>query len=237
VHKALPGFILVWYFRFPHEIIPVRRGQPIKGGIESMAKGNAESLDGVLELARTRRQNGMMTIEHSQGGRVEEGEVFFQTGQPVHARVGHLIGQDAIKWLMNWRNITYTTGTDESLQSISSTAVNNRNSTSSTPSPTPKYLSPNGIPTTGPVSGQLRFHGRGSQSSNISQPGIEWLVPQKLGIEREVLALPLTRRQRFIYFLVDGRRTVADLARCTSKNIQEIELILSELREQGLVAV
>ena len=154
-----------------------------------MAKGNAESLDGVLELARTRRQNGMMTIEHSQGGKVEEGEVFFQTGQPIHARVGHLVGQDALNWLMKWRNITYTIGTDESLQSVASTT------------------------------------------------GIEWLVPQKRGIEREVLALPLTRRQRFIYFLVDGRRTVADLARCTGKNTQEIELILSELRVQGLIAV
>ncbi len=154
-----------------------------------MAKGNAERLDGVLELARARRQNGMMTIEHTQGGRVEEGEVFFQTGQPINARVGHLVGQDALNWLMKWRNITYTIGTEESLQSVSST------------------------------------------------PGIEWLVPQKRGIEREVLALPLTRRQRFIYFLVDGRRTVADLARCTGKNTQEIELILSELREQGLVAV
>ena len=60
-----------------------------------MAKGNAESLDDVLELARIRRQNGLMTIEHTQGGRVEEGEVFFQTGQPIYARVGHLVGQNA----------------------------------------------------------------------------------------------------------------------------------------------
>ena len=154
-----------------------------------MTKGNAERLDSVLELARARRQNGMITIEHTQGGRVEEGEVFFQTGQPINARVGHLVGQDALNWLMKWRNITYTIGTDASLQSVAST------------------------------------------------PGIEWLVPQKRGIEREVLALPLTRRQRFIYFLVDGRRNVTDLARCTGKNTQEIELILSELQEQGLVAI
>jgi len=63
------------------------------------------------------------------------------------------------------------------------------------------------------------------------------LVPQKREVERDVLSLPLTRRQRFIYFLVDGRRTVADLSRCTGKNIQEVELILSELQEQGLVNI
>ncbi len=34
-----------------------------------MAKGKAESLDNVLELARMRRQSGMVTIEHTQSGK------------------------------------------------------------------------------------------------------------------------------------------------------------------------
>jgi len=202
-----------------------------------MAKVYAESFSGVLELARTRQLNGMMTIEYKQGGRAEEGEVFFQTGQPIHARVGRLVGQDALNWLVKWRNITYSIETDESLQSVTKTNVNLRNNATSPISPTPTNVPPNGLPSTRPVDAQVQVNGRGSLLSNTSTPGIEWLVPQKRGIESEVLALPLTRRQRFIYFLVDGRRTVADLARCTSKNTQEIELILSELQEQGLVAV
>ena len=88
-----------------------------------------------------------------------------------------------------------------------------------------------------PVVAHIQVDGMDSSLSNTSTPGIEWLIPHKRGIEQEVLALPLTRRQRFIYFLVDGRRTVTDLARCTGKNTQEIELILSELQEQGLVAI
>lgn len=198
-----------------------------------MAKGNAESLHDVLEFARARRLNGMMTIEHLQGGKIEEGEVFFQTGQPLQARVGRMVGQDALNWLMKWQNITYAIGTDESLQSIATTNVSNRNNAT----PTPSYVPPNGIPSTEPVVTQPQENGRGTMLSNSTTPGIEWLVPQKRGNEREVLALPLTRRLRFIYFLVDGHRTVADLARCTGKNTQEIELILSELQEQGLVAV
>ena len=201
-----------------------------------MAKGNAESLSYILELARTRRLNGMIIIEHTQGGKIEDGEVFFQTGQPVQARAGHLLGQDALNWLMKWRNITYTIGTDEALQPDAPTIVNNRNRDATTPSPTPSYVPPNRMPSEQVVA-QIQANEKGTILSNTSTPGIEWLIPQKRGIEREVLALPLTRRQRFIYFLVDGRRTVADLARCTGKNIQEIELILSELQEQGLVAI
>jgi DNA-binding Lrp family transcriptional regulator len=51
------------------------------------------------------------------------------------------------------------------------------------------------------------------------------------------MELPLTRPQRSIYLLIDGRRTVADLARCTRKSLQEVERLLSELRERGLIAI
>jgi hypothetical protein len=200
-----------------------------------MAKGNAESLGEVLELARTRRLNGMMTIEHKQGGRVEEGEVYFQIGQPIQARVGRLIGQDALNWLMKWHNITYMIETDDSLQSAAKTPVNNRDNTA--PTASQAFVPSNRMPSTEPAVAKVEVNERSSVLNNIPTPGIEWLVPQKRGVESEVLALPLTRRQRFIYFLVDGHRTVADLARCTGKNTQEIELILSELQEQGLVAV
>ena len=81
----------------------------------------------------------MVTIEHTQGGRVEEGEVFFQAGQPIYARVGRLVGQDALNWLMQWRNIYYTMGTDESVQSVATTAVTNGNSATSIPSSLPNY--------------------------------------------------------------------------------------------------
>jgi uncharacterized protein DUF4388 len=188
-----------------------------------MAKGKAESLDNVLELARMRRQSGMVTIEHTQGGKVDEGEVFFQAGQPIYARVGHLVGQNALNWLMQWRNINYTMATNGSMQSI--------------PSPLPKHSPLNRSSSTVPVGAMRVSDGRVSSNDTSYTPGIERLVPRKRGIEQEVLSLPLTRRQRFVYFLVDGRRTVSDLSRCTGKSIQEIELLLGELQEQGLVAV
>ncbi len=191
-----------------------------------MAKGNAENLGEVLEMARSRRHSGMMLIEHKQGGKIEEGEVFFQTGQPIHARLGRLNGQDALNWILRWHNITYTIGTDDSMQSVASSTA-----------PASLNVFPNANPSTGPIVSQTLSNGSSSAARTAPDSGIEWLVPHKRGIESEVLALPLTRPQRFIYFLVDGHRTISDLARCTGKNTMEIEFILSELQEQGLVAV
>src|SRR6266853_3446308 len=96
-----------------------------------MAKGKAESVDNVLELARTRQQSGMVAIEHTQNGKVDEGEVFFQAGQPIYARVGQLVGQNALNWLLQWRNINYTMATGESMQSSATTAASNGNSAAS----------------------------------------------------------------------------------------------------------
>jgi hypothetical protein len=202
-----------------------------------MAKGKAENLEGVLEVARLRKQSGMLTLEHTQGGRVEEGEVFLQAGQPIYARVGHLNGQDALNWLLRWRNIYFSIGQEESTLPASAPAPGKDENSSAVTAPLRQRSLPADVGSVGPVRGGTRGDKNGSTPGNSYAPGIEWLVPQKRGVEREVLSLPLTRRQRFIYFLVDGRRTVSDLSRCTGKNIQEIELILNELREQGLVAV
>ncbi len=176
-----------------------------------MAKSKAESLDEVLELARTRRQSGMLTIQHTQGGRVEEGEVYLQAGQPVYAQVGAPVAGN----------------------STDAFAVPSFRPAPSLPQNS--QLKRDGY--TGPVKERVTGEGSSSPGGSSHTPGVEWLVPQKRGVDRDVLSLPLTRRQRFIYFLVDGRRTISDLSRCTGKNIQEVELILSELQEQGLVAV
>jgi Domain of unknown function (DUF4388) len=216
-------------------------------GQNAMTKGRdmmAESVEDVLKLVRSRRQSGLLSIEHTQGSMLEEGEIYFQSGQPVYARVGRIVGQDALTWLSRWHPINFAFITNvprppASLQ-IAETAVS-RFATSTPGAAAPAQGYPR-FDSNEPPGVWSRQNGNARSNpepvtATTSTPGIEWLIPQKRGNEREVLAMPLTRRQRFIYFLVDGRRTVADLARCTGKSIQEVERTLGELQEQGLIAV
>ncbi|TMF46632.1 MAG: DUF4388 domain-containing protein [Chloroflexi bacterium] len=165
----------------------------------------ANSVSNMLESARLRRQSGRLSIEQANNGRIQEGEIHLQAGQP---------GQEALTRLLLWRNVQFTFHLDTPAASPSAGAF-----------PLPAQSS------------SEQSNGSGSSRVSPSSPGIEWLVPQKRDTERDVLSLPLTRRQRFIYFLVDGRRSLSDLSRCTGKTIQEIELILSELQAQGLVSI
>jgi len=174
----------------------------------------ANSVSNMLESARLRRQSGRLSIEQANNGRIQEGEIHLQAGQPVYARLGQIVGQEALTRLLLWRNVQFTFHLD-------------------TPAAAPSA----GAYTLPAQSSSEQSNGSGSSRVSPSSPGIEWLVPQKRDTERDVLSLPLTRRQRFIYFLVDGRRSLSDLSRCTGKTIQEIELILSELQAQGLVSI
>jgi hypothetical protein len=123
--------------------------------------------------------------------------------------------------------------------------VLNANRTSSpnidaTPPRSPTATPPGGLnegATQAPAAPAQPPHPQIPTSNSIATPGLEWLTPQKVGGDRDVLTLPLTRPQRSIYLLIDGRRTLADLSRCTRKSVQEIERLLSELQEHGLIAV
>ena len=230
-----------------------------------MTKGRdnaAENLGELLELVRVRRQNGTLSVERFQAGRFEEGEIYIQGGQPTHAHTGQMSGQEALSWMLSWRQVYFTFHVEEprTPAAISSAVSTNASdaatvaaNTQATSMPT-RFSQANtnatlpNTPSRFPqVNAGMREAARSADdtdntnkapdlNSSFGTPGLEWLVPQKLG-ERDVLSLPLTRPQRSMYLLINGRRSISDLSRCTRKSVQEIERLLSELREKGLISV
>ncbi len=201
-----------------------------------MTKGRdtiAESVGSLLEIARIQQRSGLLRIECSQGRFIEEGDVYLLAGRPIYARAGNLAGPQALRHLLNWRNVSFTFAAEAPrppanifpLPGLRNTDPDLRiNSRGFTPLPTTDKLRDNALQPGQPA---LR---------NIG-PGAEHLVPRKVDPEREIGSLFLTRRQRLIYFLVDGQHTVADLARTTKKTMLEIGTILGELQGQGLITM
>lgn len=170
----------------------------------------AASVGGLLEMARVERRNGLLHITSAQGGpHHEEGDIYLLAGQPVYARAGHLAGVQALRRLATLQHVSFLFAANA-------------------PRP-PANIVPSLSP---PVSPRAP-----SPTADVPGPGSERQAPRKVEPEREVLSLLLTRRQRLIYFLVDGQRTVADLARTTHKTTFDVGTILGELWEQGLVVL
>ena len=205
-----------------------------------MTKGRdiaAESIGDLLDVARTHQRNGMLRVEYSQGGRLEEGEIYLSAGQPIYARTGRLIGVDALNYLLGWRNIRFAFVIDVPRPVANIFSPFSRQSSVTTPlsSHTPWQL---------PITDGLRWNAqeqRKAQESALperaSTPGIENVVPLKHGPERDIFSLGLTRRQRLIYFMIDGQRTVGEIARTTNKTVLEVEVVVNELQEQSLITL
>jgi hypothetical protein len=139
--------------------------------------------------------------------------------------------------MLTWHKIHFTFNFEEPrIPATISSAASTKATAAPSPPKLPRVTSSFGdMP--GSVTESNNTFNTDSPDVTSGTPGLEWLVPQKMGIEKDVMSLPLTRPQRSIYMLVDGHRTISDLSRCTRKNFQEIERLLTELREQGLISI
>lgn len=197
----------------------------------------ADTVSDIFDYMRTDNKTGIVSIEYSLGGRTEGGEIHFQAGRPVYARAGTLQNQAALNLISRLQPIYFRL-----MSNTSHFPVTYGGQTARPSQGFPAHIPLSPLPSD-PVTGS--FH-RESPTTSPLRPDpfnhtnsaqFEELVPQKLAVGQDVLTLPLSRRQRLIYMLIDGHRSVTDLARCTRKNMQEVERILIELQEQHLVSL
>lgn len=222
-----------------------------------MTKGrttSAENIKDILDTALRRRQRGLLSIESQQGNVIEEGEIYVENGQITYAHTKQLMGQAALRIILGWRGVYFAFATNEypapmRPAGLVTTKAQSREAPLGLPAPASheSYL-----PTTPPSLPQFSAgHGAQPAARNdtntdplpevrrppAAMPGVEWIIPRRVNKEQNVLSLPLTRPQRSIYMLIDSHRSVSDLARCTRKTVQEIERLLSELQERGLITI
>lgn len=201
----------------------------------------AESVGDLLAVARAQQRSGMLNAEHARSGHLlEEGEVYILSGCPIYARVGRLFGDEALRRLLSWRKISFSFVVDGSRPGANLTSALPLQRMADSPF-FPSSQMPSAFSLRPSTTGKLNWNGM-NRSFNLppieeDEADFSQLVPQKVGPQRDALSLPLSRRQRVIYFLIDGRHSIGDLVRFSSKTLSEVELILRELQEQGLIAV
>jgi hypothetical protein len=76
--------------------------------------------------------------------------------------------------------------------------------------------------------------GTQQQAAPLSPQVLE-SIPRRTRLSEQVEQLPLDRRERMVLLLIDGRRTVVDLARLTRRTERELLGVLTHLAGLGLV--
>lgn len=91
------------------------------------------------------------------------------------------------------------------------------------------------LPATGALPAQPASQSAPQQAgSPLSQQVLE-SIPRRTMLSEHIEQLPLDRRERMVLLLIDGRRTLIDLARLTRRTERELFAVLNHLAGLGLV--
>jgi hypothetical protein len=173
-----------------------------------------DKLADVIQSLQLVRKSGKLTAERDGlGNSSEVGTITFRDGQVVDASIGYLRGEDAFKKLAAWTTCRFL------FEPASSTSF------SSFVSPPSSLTAP-----AGQRYGQTHSY---EQSPTVIVPyrsqHIQGVIPdfQRLG---------LSRAHRQLFLLIDGRRSVQELARLVGRQPQDVLLILADLERAGLIS-
>lgn len=180
-----------------------------------------DRLADVIRVVQLARKTGLLTVERDQGGVAEEGSIMFVNGQITDASFGTLHGEVAFNRLSLWTACRYSfvpmnPRTTAPLPPGSSSSV-------MTPPPVSNGNTPGLFP-----SDQNHFYSSASGT-----------IPRRVREPDGVLAyfdhLGLSRLHRRLFLLIDGQRTVPDLAQLLGHRSDDIYQLLADLERSGLI--
>src|SRR5437660_6000395 len=67
----------------------------------------AEPLARLLQAITLQKQTGVLSIEHTESGQVERGEIYFERGETVQIRLNQAEGEEALRRISNWHITSY----------------------------------------------------------------------------------------------------------------------------------
>lgn len=169
-----------------------------------------DQLADVIRIAQLVHKTGTLVVERDGGDSgIEEGRITFIEGRVTDATAGHLSGQMAFNWLNTWGTCRFVfVPNASSPSSYLQSSMNGVTRNTDRFTPTPVTASSSGAPY------RLR--------------GVNEVLPL-FG------SMGLTRVHRQLFLLIDGQRSISDLARLSGRGAEEVRKLLIDLERAGLI--
>ena len=204
-----------------------------------MAQQNAtitNSLANVIQVIQLGRKSGVLTVERGEDTTFEEGVITFVNGQAVDALTELANGPDALRRLGSWGTCRYEfipTPTSEIpiIPASISALTSGRGITDTGTHPR--------IPTSPlreTAARRQASHGRTEPAISLT-PASSVPYPMKSLEEslRLVEQLGFSRQHRRLLLLLNGQRTIAEVARLIGHTQYEVQKLLADLEQAGII--
>ena len=188
----------------------------------------------VIQVLQLGKKTGRLSVERGEGIKLEEGEIIFSNGQVIEARGGRLQGQEALRWLSTWSACRFIFVLETKISATRPFTTSQLTSFPTVGRTTTQPLKDTQSHL--PILSSVRQNaGWGGQVSPAGQPG----PPRHTSSAEDALHLlnqaGLSRSHWHLFLLVDGHRTIVELVRLTSRSPQEVQRLLHDLRNIGVI--
>lgn len=225
---------------------------------------STERLVDILHQAALQGQTGLLLVQRE----AEQGEIFFENGDTVFARVEEETGEAALSQMMNWKEvrISFHEGVVVSaelrqrrhierlpssinsllpvelqktrlLRSLAKAPATTRESLSQTPISEIAAILPRRRPMSGlwsePAGNALSAQGVCAPSGTASDAEIVYRV-RPVVAARQIIHR-LDRRERLVFLLLDGKRSVREVSGLIHRSEEEIARTLAHFLALGLI--
>lgn len=196
----------------------------------------ATSFSDIIKELMLHRPSGLLVVWRAVDPPQEAIQIIIENGRPTHARRGlyeEYISTSTLLWLNSWRNIYFTFQMKRAILQLP--APDNRLPTVTRPLPAISS------PPTLPSHSNATYTPHTPHTPHTSEvPDLPSSLPSQIApsITPQGRNFPLTalpRYDRTIFLLINGRRTIADLAQLTKRSPAEIYASLKRLQKQQLV--
>jgi hypothetical protein len=210
-------------------------------------------LSNVIDVVEMGRRSGMLSVERGGGSVLEVGEMYFVSGVPTYVALAGLRGREALLALSTWGPCRFAFDTDSTqpppniVVTDPSLYTHPRDQGSSTPpmaSPGPAAGSqamrrlqtrPLGPRQTGSLNQYGSYTPPNTNLNTASLGRRPRRAPDVRDLMMVVTTYNLSRNHRTVLLLADGEHSILDLARLSSKSVDEITVLLADLESRGLV--
>lgn len=192
----------------------------------------AASFSDIMKELLLHRPSGLLSLWRAQDSRQNVMQIIIEHGSPTYARRGlyeEHISAATLLWLNQWRNVYFTFQAKRAILQLP--APDNRLPTA-TPPLTSVAVSPSLSPPA--VAFHIPHTPDGAAFPTLLPPQI---VPSITPHGKSFPLTALPRYDRTIFLLINGRRTIADLAQLTRRPSAEIYASLTRLQKQQLIVM
>jgi len=206
-------------------------------------KTETDRLANVIQVLQMGQKTGRLVVERNEGQQFEQGIITFVNGQVVQASINQQQGPEIFNWLKGWGACRFTFTTEQRSNTTGPMPTLSHQPQTSTWSGLSYHIHtpPNtaSLPTTSP--GPLYPQTTGNITGARPRTPTAWLAatpyrtrPIEEGMHL-IEQMGLSRTHRRLFLLIDGGRTVKDLARLMAYEPEAVLRLLQDLERAGVI--